>query len=62
MSQQGTEVSATGLVRFYSKEELRRYMKSLVEEYRAQDQKFGDTLGGLLRTLDEDKAAAKKKE
>ena len=62
MSQQGTEVSVEGLTRFYSKDELRRYMKSLVERYQAQDQKFGDTLGGLLRNLEKDKAAVKVKE
>lgn len=56
---QGTEVAATGLVRFYSKDELKRYLKSLVEQYQAQDKAFGDTLGGLLRTLEQEKAAVK---
>lgn len=56
---QGTEVSATGLVRFFSKDELKRYLKSLVDQYQAQNQRFGDQLGGLLRTLEQEKAAAK---
>jgi hypothetical protein len=56
---QGTEVSATGLVRFFSKDELRRYLKTLVEQYQAQDRRFGDSLGGLLRTLEQEKAATK---
>jgi hypothetical protein len=56
---QGTEISATGLIWFYSKDELRRYLKSLVEQYSAQNQKYGDQLGGLLRNLEAEKAAAK---
>ncbi len=56
---QGTEISVTGLLRFFSKDELRRYMKNLVESYQAQDKTFGDTLGSLLRTLEQDKAAVK---
>jgi hypothetical protein len=58
---QGTETSATGLIRFYSKDEVRRYLRSLIEQYQAQDQKFGDSLGGLLRTLEQEKLAAREK-
>ena len=56
---QGTEISASGLVRFFSKEELRRYLKTLLETYQAQDKAFGDSLGTLLRTLEQEKAATK---
>lgn len=56
---QAADLSVTGLVRFYSKDELRRYLKSLVETYQLQNQKFGDQLGGLLRVLEQEKAAAK---
>lgn len=56
---QGTEISVTGLLRFHSKEELRRYLRALVEHYQAQDKSFGDTLGSLLRTLEQEKAALK---
>ena len=56
---QGTEVSASGLLRFFTKDELRRYLKSLVESYQAQDKAFGDSLGGLLRTLEQEKVAVK---
>ena len=56
---QGTEVSTSGLIRFFTKDELRRYLKTLVENYQAQDRTFGDSLGGLLRTLEQEKAAVK---
>ncbi|MDE1854209.1 MAG: hypothetical protein KGI38_10770 [Thaumarchaeota archaeon] len=56
---QGTEMSVSGLIRFYTKDELKRYLKTLVEQYQGQNQKYGDQLGGLLRTLEQEKAAAK---
>ena len=56
---QGAEVSASGLLRFYSKDEVKRYIRSLVENYQAQEKTFGDTLGSLLRTLEQEKAAVK---
>ena len=56
---QGTEASVTGLLRFYSKDELKRYKRSLVDSYPAQEKTFGDTLGSLLRTLEQEKAAVK---
>ncbi len=56
---QGTEMSASGLVRFFSKDELKRFLKTLVERYQVENQKYGDQLGGLLRTLEQEKAAAK---
>ena len=56
---QGTEMSASGIVRFFSKDELKRYLRALVEWYQAQNQKYGDQLGGLLRSLEQEKAAAK---
>jgi len=56
---QATDLSVTGLLRFYSRDELRRYLKLVVESYQLQNQKFGDQLGGLLRVLEQEKAAAK---
>ncbi len=56
---QGVQPSTAGVVRFFSKDELRRYLKSVVEEYQAQNQRLGDELGTLIRTLEQEKAAAK---
>jgi len=56
---QATEMSAAGLIRFFTKDELRRYLKALVELYQVQSQKYGDQLGGLLRTLEQEKTGAK---
>ncbi len=56
---QGSQQSATGLIRFYSKDELKRYMKALVDQYQALNQDYGDQLGSLLRTLEQEKAASK---
>jgi hypothetical protein len=56
---QGTELSAVGVVKFFTKEELKRHLKLLVEQYQAQGQKYGDQLGGLLRTLEQEKSASK---
>lgn len=56
---QGTQTSATGLIRFFSKDELKRYLKSLVDQYQGVSQTYGDQLGSLLRTLEQEKAAAK---
>jgi hypothetical protein len=56
---QGAEITVTGIVKFFSKDELKRYMKALVEKYQSQNQMFGDQLGVLLRTLEQEKAAAK---
>lgn len=56
---QGTALAVGGLLKFYSKDELRRYMKSLIDYYQAQNQFYGDQLGGLLRTLEQDKLAAR---
>lgn len=54
---QGAETSATGVMKFFSKDELRRFLKALVEKYQAQNQNLGDQLGGLLRTLEQEKTA-----
>jgi len=58
MSQE-TAIASAGLMKFYSKEELRRYLKSLTERYQAQNLRYGDHLGGLLRTLEAEKAAGR---
>lgn len=52
-------MSSSGLVRFFTKDELKRYLKGLVEQYQALNQKYGDQLGTLLRTLEQEKAAVK---
>ena len=52
-------MSSSGLITFYAKDELRRYLRSLVEGYQAASQRYGDQLGGLLRTLEQQKAAVK---
>ena len=56
---QGAQLSATGLVRFYSKDELRRFLKGLVDQYQGVSQGYGDQLGALLRTLEQEKAAVR---
>ena len=56
---QGAQAPPIGVFRFYSKDELRRFLKSLVEEYQAKSQALGDELGTLIRTLEQEKAAAK---
>ena len=56
---QGAQAPPIGVFRFYSKDELRRFLKSLVEQYQAQSQALGDELGTLIRTLEQEKAAAK---
>lgn len=56
---QGAEATATGIMKFFSKDEVRRYLKSLVERYTSENQALGDYLGGLLRTLEQEKAAVK---
>ena len=56
---QGPELSVSGMLTFYSKEELKRYLKSLVEKYQVQEQGYGDRLGGLLRSIEQTKADLK---
>ena len=40
---------ASGLVKFYSRDELKRYLKNLVDGYTAQAEQYGDKLGSILR-------------
>jgi hypothetical protein len=56
---QGAHVSSAGIVRFFTKDELKRYLKGLVDQYQAQSQVYGDQLGSLLRTLEQEKAAVR---
>lgn len=56
---QSAQSSPTGLVRFFTKDELKRYLKGLVEQYQVQNQAYGDQLGTLLRTLEQEKTVAK---
>jgi hypothetical protein len=46
-------------MKFYSKDELRRYMKSLIEFYQGMAQSYGDQLGSLLRNIEQEKGSAK---
>jgi hypothetical protein len=52
-------MSASGLIRLHSKEEVRRHLKGLVEHYQAQSEAYGDQLGVLLRNLEQEKGAIK---
>ncbi len=40
---------ASGLVKFYSRDELKRFLKSLVDGYASQAEQHGDRLGAILR-------------
>jgi hypothetical protein len=39
----------SGLLRFYSRDELKRFLASLVERYRAEVQEYAERLGSLFR-------------
>ncbi len=41
---------ATGLYRFHSQAEVTKYMKEVAEYYQKESEKYGDRLGGMLRT------------
>lgn len=49
MSQRRPDLS-TGLMKFYSQAEIIKYMKDLAEFYQKESEKYGDKLGGMLRT------------
>ncbi len=40
---------ASGLVKFYSRDELKHFLKSLVDGYTSQAEQYGDRLGSILR-------------
>jgi hypothetical protein len=40
---------ASGLVRFYSKEQARSYLEAMLEFYSMKSQEYGQQMGGLLR-------------
>lgn len=46
-----------GLLRFYSKGEIRRFLKELNEFYLSKAAQYGDSLGGLLRDNEKQKIA-----
>jgi hypothetical protein len=54
---QGAATITPGVLKFYSKDELRRYLKLLVERYQAASEEYGDQLGALLRTIEQQKGA-----
>lgn len=47
-TQAGVEL-VSAIVKFYSKEDVSRYMKNLIENYQKQVDQHGDKLGSLLR-------------
>lgn len=67
MSQRRPEI-ATGLLKFYSQQEVVKYMKDVAEYYQKESEKYGDKLGGMLRAgpgeppKEEKKKEEKKKE
>jgi hypothetical protein len=48
-AQSGVEL-VSALVKFYSKEDVSRYMKGLIESYQKQIEQHGDKLGSLMRS------------
>jgi len=42
-----------GLVKFYSRDEIRAYLRNLVDYYQGQVDSFGERLGTLMRTGEE---------
>jgi hypothetical protein len=49
MSQRRPDL-AVGLVKFYSHEELTKFLRELAEYYQKEAEKYGDKLGSMLRT------------
>jgi len=49
LSQRRPDLS-TGLMKFYSQAEITKYMKDVAEYYQKEAEKYGDKLGGMLRT------------
>ena len=49
MSQRRPELT-TGLMKFFSQAEILKYMREVAEYYQKESEKYGDTLGGMLRT------------
>jgi hypothetical protein len=49
MSQRRSDL-ATGLIKFYSQAEVTKYMKDVADYYQKEAEKYGDKLGGMLRT------------
>ena len=51
---------AMGMVKFYSKDDLKKYLKGLAELYQGQANHYGDKLGALIRTSEQQKQAGAK--
>ena len=49
MSQRRLDL-VTGMMKFYSQAEITKYMKDVAEYYQKEAEKYGDKLGGMLRT------------
>ena len=50
---------AVGLIKFYSQDETVKYLRELSEHYQKEAEKYGDKLGGMLRTGPSETTAAK---
>lgn len=61
MSQRRPDIS-TGLMRFYSQAEVLKYMKEVAEYYEKESAKYGDKLGGMLRSGPGEAAKEEKKQ
>ncbi len=51
----------SGLVKFYSRDELKRFLKGLADAYTAQAEQYGDRLGSILRGTGADSGQAPSK-
>jgi hypothetical protein len=52
---------ATGLIKFYTQAEITKYLKEVAEYYQKEAEKYGDKLGGMLRTGPGDSAPKEEK-
>ncbi len=49
-----------GLVKFYGRDDLKKYLKGLVELYQGQANNYGDKLGELIRASEQQKQVGQK--
>jgi hypothetical protein len=61
LSQRRPDLS-TGLMKFYTQAEIIKYMKEVAEYYQKEAEKYGDKLGGMLRTGPGEAAKEEKKQ
>jgi|GEM_PF-3744814 len=60
MSQRRPDL-ATGLMKFYSQAEITKYLKDVAEYYQKEAERYGDKLGGMLRSGPGEPAAKEEK-